>query len=146
MARASGADGVAEAGHALEADLHVLEADPAEDRDAVPLAGAGGGDLVAQRLQAHQRQLVLAGLGLLQGEHVDVVALEQGLDPVDAGAERVDVPGSDAHGGKLNGRNRAVPETPSTSRSTSSSEVYGAMPARTAPSSPSPACREASMA
>ena len=41
--------------------------------DAVPLVGAGGGDLVAQRLQPHQRQLVLACLGLLQREHVDVV-------------------------------------------------------------------------
>ena len=49
--------------------------DPADDRDAVPLVVADRRDLVAQRLQPHQRQLVLAGLGLLQGEHVDVVAL-----------------------------------------------------------------------
>ena len=32
------------------------------------------------------------------------MALEERLDPVDAGAEGVDVPGGDAHGGKLNGR------------------------------------------
>ena len=54
-------------------------------------------DLVAQRLQPHQRQLVLAGLGLLQGQHVDVVALEEPLDAVDPAAEGVDVPGGDAH-------------------------------------------------
>ena len=61
------------------------------------------GDLVAHRLQPHQRQLVLAGLGLLQGEHVDVVALEERLDAVDPGAEGVDVPGRDAHPPRLAG-------------------------------------------
>ena len=66
-------------------------------RHAVPLVDAGDGDVVAEGLQAHQRQLVLAGLGLLQREHVDVVALQERLDAVDAGAEGVDVPGGDAH-------------------------------------------------
>ena len=84
-------------GLAVEADLDVLEADPAEHRHAVPLVEAGDRDLVAEGLQAHQRQLVLAGLGLLQGQHVDVVALEQRLDAVDPGAQRVDVPGGDPH-------------------------------------------------
>ncbi len=76
----------------------VLEPDPADDRDAVPLVRAGGRDVVPQGLEAHQRQLVLAGLGLLQRQHVDVVALQERLDAVDAGAEGVDVPGRDAHG------------------------------------------------
>ena len=57
----------------------------------------GDGDVVAECLQAHQRQLVLAGLGLLQREHVDLVSLHERLDAVDAGAEGVDVPGGDAH-------------------------------------------------
>jgi hypothetical protein len=34
-------------------------------------------------VQAHQRQLVLTRLGLLHGQHVDVVTLEEGLDPGD---------------------------------------------------------------
>ena len=55
------------------------------------------GDLVAERLEPVVGELVVARLGLLQGEHVDVAALQQGLDAVDAGADGVDVPGGDAH-------------------------------------------------
>ena len=69
---------------------------------------AGGGDVVARGLQAHQRQLVLARLGLLHGEDVDVVPLEEGLDPVDAGAEGVDVPGGDPHPASLGAVDTAV--------------------------------------
>ena len=57
-------------------------------------------DVVPAGLDAHQRQLVLAGLGLLERQHVDVVPVEEGLDAVDAGAEGVDVPRRDAHGGQ----------------------------------------------
>ena len=92
-----GGRGVAPPGHVGEADLDVLEADARQQRDAVPLVEPGDGDVVAEGLQAHQRQLVLAGLGLLQREHVDVVSLHERLDAVDAGAEGVDVPGRDAH-------------------------------------------------
>ena len=91
------AGGLAPRGLAVEADLDVLETDPAHDRHAVPLVQAGHGDVVAQRLDAHQRQLVLARLGLLQREHVDLVPLQECLDPVDPGAQRVDVPGRDPH-------------------------------------------------
>ena len=75
--------------------------DPADDRDAVPLVVADRGDVVAQHGQPHQRQLVLAGLGLLHGEHVDVVALQERLDAVDPAPEGVDVPGRDAHPARL---------------------------------------------
>ena len=40
---------------------------------------------------------VLAGLGLLEGQDVDVVPLQEGLDAVDPAAEGVHVPGRDAH-------------------------------------------------
>ena len=78
-----GRRGVTERRHVGEADLDVLEAHPADDRHAVPLVRAGRGDLVAQGLQPHQGQLVEAGLGLLQREHVDVVALQERLDTLD---------------------------------------------------------------
>ena len=102
MARASAATGSPKPGIPSKPTCDVVEPDPADDRDAVPLVGAGGGDLVAEGLEPHQRELVLAGLGLLEGEHVDVVALQERLDPVDAGSERVDVPGGDAHGEQTN--------------------------------------------
>ncbi len=44
------------------------------------------------------------------------------------------------------GQSRRSDFTPASSRSTSSSVVYGAMPARTAPASPSPSRREHSSA
>src|SRR3546814_3688909 len=75
----------------------VLDPDAADQRDTVPLAEAGRGDLVAHGLEAHQWQLVHLGLGLLDSEYVDVVALQECLDAVDAGADGVHVPGGDAH-------------------------------------------------
>ena len=86
-------------GHAVEADLHVVEADAGGDGDAVPLVEAVVGHLVAERLEPVEGELVLARLGLLDREHVDVGALEPGRDAVDAGADGVDVPGGDAHSG-----------------------------------------------
>ena len=68
-----------------------------QQRDAVPLVDPRHRDLVAERLETHQRQRVLARLGLLQAEDVDVVALEEGLDAVDAGAEGVGFQVADAH-------------------------------------------------
>ena len=66
IARDSAATGSPQPGMPVEADLDVLEADPADDRHAVPLVDAGDRDVVPEGLQAHQRQLVLAGLGLLE--------------------------------------------------------------------------------
>jgi len=73
------------------------------------------GNLVAECLEAVVGELLLGGLGLLDGQHVDVSTLEPGLDAVDPGADGVDVPGRDAHrhtlcgrcgGGGLSGRPR----------------------------------------
>ena len=83
IARDSTPAGSPHRGLAVEADLDLLEPDPAQQCDAVPLVEACDRGVVTQGLQAHQRQLVLARLGLLQREHVDVVSLEQRLDPVD---------------------------------------------------------------
>ena len=88
---------VAVPGHRREAVLDVLEADPGDDRDAVPLVVPEGRDLVAERLEAHRRPLVVAGLGLLEGEYVDSLPLHEGLDAVDPGADGVHVPGGEAH-------------------------------------------------
>src|SRR3546814_16903168 len=68
------------------AHLDVLDPDAAAQRDTVPLAEAGRGDLVAHGLEAHQWQLVHLGLGLLANEYVAVVALQECLAAVDAGA------------------------------------------------------------
>ena len=129
---------------AVEADLDLLEPDPAEDRDAVPLVQAGDRGVVAQRLQAHQRQLVLARLGLLQREHVDVVPLQQRLDPVDPGAQGVDVPGGDPHPPQPSERRRhgvqrcGGPEAGASSRSSSSPSGASPSPSSAAPSPPPP--------
>ena len=76
-----GGQRLAAPGHALEADLTSSSPTRLIDRDAVPLVDAGGGDVVPGGLEAHQRQLVLARLGLLEREHVDVVALEEAPRP-----------------------------------------------------------------
>src|SRR3954447_4693916 len=60
-------------------------------------------DLVAHCLQAHHRPLVVARLGLLEGEYVDLLPLHEGLDLVDPGADGVHVPRSDAHAPSLGG-------------------------------------------
>src|SRR3954452_20468883 len=60
-------------------------------------------DLVPHCLQAHHRPLVVARLGLLEGEYVDLPPLHEGLDLVDPGADGVHVPRSDAHAPSLGG-------------------------------------------
>jgi hypothetical protein len=55
------------------------------------------GHLVPGGLERGVRELLVTTLGLLDGEHVDVPPLEEGDDAVDAGADRVDVPGGQAH-------------------------------------------------
>ena len=54
-------------------------------------------DLVAQRGERHRRELVVGALGFLHGQHVDVGALQPVGDPIDSGADRVDVPGGQSH-------------------------------------------------
>src|SRR3954452_16242289 len=60
-------------------------------------------NLVAHCLQAHHRPLVVARLGFLEGEYVDLLTLHEGLDLVDPGADGVHVPGSNAHAPSLGG-------------------------------------------
>ena len=90
---------VAPVGHPVEPDLDVLEPDP-RDRCATPfhwLTGRGGPPRSRAPSNRSLGELVVLALGLLDGEHVDVAALQPGLDAVDAGADGVDVPGGDAH-------------------------------------------------
>ncbi len=87
IARASGAGGLAPGRLTGEAGLDLGDADTADHGHAVPLVVAGGRDVVAEGGEAHHWELVLARLGLLQREHVDVVALQEGLDPVDPAAQ-----------------------------------------------------------
>ena len=80
----------------------------------------GDGDAMVHRLAADDdvvvaeppeqpfRELAVADLGLLQAEDVGRFLDEEFLDDLDAGADRIDVPGRDfqsgGHGGGLSGR------------------------------------------
>jgi hypothetical protein len=88
------------AGLTREADLHVVDAHPGQDRDAVPLRVPDVGDLVAEGVEHHLGELVVAALGLLQRDDVDVAALQPGRHPVGPAADGVDVPGRQAHGNR----------------------------------------------
>ena len=93
--------GLAETGHVRESVGDLAQAHPADDRDAVPLVGARGGHLVAHPLQTHEGELILARLGLLERQYVDLVSLQQLLHPIDPGTHGVDVPGGEAHRANL---------------------------------------------
>ena len=75
----------------------LLERNLRENRDAM-VAGLAVQQLVleAERPQLEQRKQVVADLGLLQAEHVRVDLAHQPAEPVEAQADRVDVPGRDA--------------------------------------------------
>ena len=92
---------VAPGRHLREADLDVLQPDPGQDGHAVPLRVADVRHLIAQRLEPVGRELVVAGLGLLHRDHVEVTALDPVGDPVDPGPDGVDVPRSDPHPANL---------------------------------------------
>ena len=83
--------------HAVKALPDVGQPDPRGDRHAIPLVVAERRHVVAERLETHHRPLVVASLGLLDRQHVDLVPLDQSLDPTDPGPDRVDVEGGDAH-------------------------------------------------
>jgi hypothetical protein len=55
------------------------------------------GDFVAHRTELERRELVVAALGLLQRDDVDVGPFQPVGEAVDATADGVDVPGRDAH-------------------------------------------------
>jgi hypothetical protein len=62
--------------------LDVLDPHPGQDRHSVPLRVAHVRDLVTQRVEHHLGELVVPALGLLQGDDVDVAALQPGGHPV----------------------------------------------------------------
>ena len=79
----------------------VLEADPREDRDPVPLGLPVGGGLIAAAGQLLAQQLgegLVGELGLLQADHVGAAFLQPRQQPPDTLLDRVDVPGRHPHG------------------------------------------------
>src|SRR4029079_17589028 len=54
--------------------------------------------LIPQAGEDVEGEAVVRGLDLLETEHVRPLALRPGGDPLDAGADRIDVPGGDPHG------------------------------------------------
>ena len=93
-----------EAGLVGQLGRDVGEGQAARDRDAVPLALAVRDDLVAGLLERGHRKLLGLALDLLHREHVDVGLHEEVDDASVAGADRVDVPGGDAHDTSLGTR------------------------------------------
>src|SRR5690606_34349322 len=93
--------GFAEAGHPLEGSRDVGHLVPAREGDAVPLVESVDLELVAGLLERLDRELVGAALDLLHGENVDILAYEPVDHSAESGADRVDVPGGDAHIGGL---------------------------------------------
>jgi hypothetical protein len=92
-----GGERVAEAGRPGEPELDVAQADAGGDGHAVPLVEPVEGDLVAGRLERHDRELVVGDLGLLQRHGVDVGRAEPLDDPFEPGAQGVDVPRGQPH-------------------------------------------------
>ena len=86
-----------------EARDHVVEADAGNDGHAVPLVEAVVGDPVAELLEARRGELMVAALGLLHGQDVDVVALEQPGHPLETGAGGIDVPDANTHAATVPG-------------------------------------------
>ena len=81
--------------------LHVdaLERNARDDGDAViALLSVERCVLVAETLEALQREGVIRTLGLLQAEHIGLRALQEPRDEIDAQADRVDIPGGDLEG------------------------------------------------
>ena len=68
------------------------------DRDAVPLREPVRLDVVARVFELLERELLGLALDLLHRQHVDALAHREVDDPVDAGADGVDVPGGKTHG------------------------------------------------
>src|SRR5690606_15970624 len=84
-----------------EADRDVLDGQPGDDRDPVPLAHAVVRHLVPGHLEGQVRELVVAALRLLDRQDVGAGAVEERQDAVEAGTDGVDVPGGQAHGRRL---------------------------------------------
>jgi len=93
--------GFAERGLTGERALHVLEPHAGRDGDAVPLIQAVHLDVVAGLLEGRIRELLRLALHLLHREHVDVFTDGELDGAGDAGSDRVDVPGGQAHASSL---------------------------------------------
>ena len=77
--------------------VDVVDPDPRRDRHAVPPAGPVVDELVAERPEVQRRRLLVGELRLLHAQDVRLVALGPGQHPLEAGLQRVDVPGREAH-------------------------------------------------
>ena len=98
VARVLGAGG---AQRRAEVRHHVRDARAARDGDAVPPALPVMRQGVAGALEDVGRGVRVPELRLLHQEHVRLGALEPQDDPLQAGLQRVDVPGRDPHGSRL---------------------------------------------
>ena len=81
-----------------EARHDVVEADPAQDGDAVPPALAVVRGLVARAAKASAGKARVGQLRLLQADDVGLALGQPLLHPLEPGVEGVDVPGREAHG------------------------------------------------
>ena len=86
---------------ATETPLHIVDADPTGDRNAVPVADAVVNDVVARLGEGVERKVVVTALGFLQKHHVGRPVGRPRDDLIDPGADRVDVPRGDPHSSGL---------------------------------------------
>ena len=82
----------------LEADLHVVEGKQAEQGDAVVRLLPTDDHLIAQGFKGRPGKEFIGHLGFLQAEHLGTLLLQPGHHLIEAGANRIHVPGGDAHG------------------------------------------------
>ena len=82
---------------ATETPLHIVDADPTGDRNAVPVVDAVVNDVVARLGEGIERKVVVTALGFLQKHHVGCPVGRPRNDLIDPGADRVDVPRGDPH-------------------------------------------------
>jgi hypothetical protein len=86
------------AGLAVEADLHIVQTNARGDCHTVPLIEADVCDLVAEFEQRQSGELAIGAFGLLHGQYVDVGASKPVDDAVQAGADRIHIPGGEPQG------------------------------------------------
>src|SRR2546430_14513799 len=96
---------------AVEPGGDVPDAGARQDRHTVPLPGPVVHGVVTERLEGQLRERVVGELGLLQAQDVGMRVLEPLLDAGEAGFQRVDVPGGEAHS-VLEPTRRGPPRSP----------------------------------
>ncbi len=80
-----------------KAGPYLFDPHPGQDGDAVPAAVAVMGRLVAERRECHGGESGVGHLRLLQADDVGPRVREPVLELAEAGLQRVDIPGRDAH-------------------------------------------------